>query len=180
MEKQDLTSNYYQLFQLPVSFEVDLKALSERYRTLQSSVHPDKYANAGELERRLSVQQSARINEAFQTLKNPLRRARYLLELNGIDMNADSDTSMDPMFLMQQMELRERLEATNGSSHPAEELLEINNDINDTLEGIMRELKTIFADPSDVDLQAARDCVRRMQFMNRLQEEAEVLEETLL
>jgi len=106
MEKKELTSNYYELFQLPIGFEVDLKALSERYRTLQSSVHPDKYANASDLERRLSVQQSARINEAFQTLKNPLRRARYLLELNGIDMNADTDTSMDPIFLMQQMIMR--------------------------------------------------------------------------
>jgi molecular chaperone HscB len=180
MEKKDLTSNYYELFHLPVSFEVDLKALSERYRTLQSSIHPDKYANASDLERRLSVQQSARINEAFQALKNPLRRARYLLELNGVDMDADTDTSMDPMFLMQQMELRERLEAINDSAHPAEELLEINNDINEILEGIIRELKTIFSGAGADDLQAARDCVRRMQFMTRLQEEAEVLEETLL
>jgi molecular chaperone HscB len=180
MEKKDLTSNYYELFHLPVSFEVDLKALSERYRTLQSSIHPDKYANASDLERRLSVQQSARINEAFQTLKNPLRRARYLLELNGVDMNADTDTAMDPMFLMQQMELRERLEMVKDSAHPAEELLEINSDISGTLEGINRELTTIFSVHTVDDLPAARDCVRRMQFMTRLQEEAEVLEETLL
>lgn len=180
MEKKDLTSNYYELFQLPVSFEVDLQALSERYRTLQSSIHPDKFANASDLERRLSVQQSARINEAFQTLKNPLRRARYLLELNGVDMNADTDTSMDPMFLMQQMELRERLEDVKESAHPAQELLEINNDINEILEGIIRDLKTIFSNAAVEDLQVARDCVRRMQFMTRLQEETEVLEETLL
>ena len=180
MKTEDLTSNYYELFQLPVSFEVDLKDLSDRYRTLQSSIHPDKFANASDLERRLSVQQSARINEAFQTLKNPLRRARYLLELNGVDMNADTDTSMDPMFLMQQMELRERLEAVNDSAHPAEELLEINNDIDEILEGIIRELKTIFCDAAVDDLKTARDCVRRMQFMTRLQEEAEVMEETLL
>ena len=180
MEKKDLTSNYYELFQLPVRFEVDLKELSERYRTLQSSVHPDKFANATDLERRLSVQQSARINEAFQTLKNPLRRARYLLELNGVDMNADTDTSMDPMFLMQQMELREKLETVKDSAHPAEELLDINNDISEVLEGIIRELKSIFATRKVDDLHKARDCVRRMQFMTRLQEEAEILEETLL
>jgi molecular chaperone HscB len=184
MEKKDLTSNYYELFQLPVSFVVDLNALSDRYRTLQSSIHPDKYANAGDFERRLSVQQSARINEAFQTLKNPLSRARYLLKLNGIDMDSDSDTSMDPIFLMQQMELRERLEAVQGSANPGEVLLEVNHDIDEILEGIIRELKTIFAGTLAgtpvSDLQAARDCVRRMQFMTRLQEEAEVLEETLL
>lgn len=180
MDQKDLTSNYYELFHLPVSFEVDLKELSQRYRILQSSVHPDKFANAGDLERRLSVQQSARINEAFQTLKNPLRRARYLLELNGVDMSADTDTAMDPMFLMQQMELREQLEAVKDSEHPSEALLDINNHISEILESIIRELKTIFSVTPVGDLQAARDCVRRMQFMTRLQEEAEVLEETLL
>lgn len=180
MKTQDLTSNYYELFQLPVSFEVDLKDLSERYRTLQSSIHPDKFANAGDLERRLSVQQSARINEAFQTLKNPLRRARYLLELNGVDMDADMDTSMDPLFLMQQMELRESLEAVKNSAHPAEDLLKINNDIDDVLEGIIRKLTSIFSTAEAIDLPAARDCVRRMQFMTRLQEETQVLEETFL
>lgn len=178
MEKKDLTSNYYELFHLPVSFEVDLKVLSERYRTLQSSIHPDKYANASDLERRLSVQQSARINEAFQTLKNPLQRARYLLELHGVDMNTDT-ADMDPMFLMRQMDLREKLEAVKDSAHPAEELLEINNHISEILESIIRELKTIFSAAVE-DLHAAKDCVRRMQFMTRLQEEAEVLEETLL
>lgn len=180
MEKKELTSNFYELFHLPISFEVDLKALSERYRTLQSSIHPDKFANASDLERRLSVQQSARINEAFQTLKNPLQRARYLLELNGVDISADTGTSMDPVFLMQQMELRERLGAIKDSEHPAEELLEIHKDIDEILESITRELKTIFSTTVVSDLQAAKDCVRRMQFVIRLQEEAEVLEETLL
>ena len=180
MQKTDLTSNYYELFDLPVSFEVDLKTLSERYRSLQSSVHPDKFANASDAERRLSIQQSARINEAYQTLKDPLRRARYLLELNGVDMSADTDTRMDPKFLMQQMELRERLESVGTNEHPAEELLDINNHIDEIVEGIIRELKTIFTVSAVGDLQAARDWVRRMQFMARLKEEAEVMEETFL
>jgi len=180
MQKTDLTSHYYEVFDLTVIFGVDLKILSERYRALQSSVHPDKFANAGDAERRLSIQLSARINEAYQTLKDPLRRARYLLELNGVDMSADTDTRMDPMFLMQQMELRERLESVGTSEHPAEELLDINNHIDSIVEGIIRELKTIFTASAVGDLKAARDCVRRMQFMSRLKEEAEVMEETLL
>jgi molecular chaperone HscB len=95
-------------------------------------------------------------------------------------MNADTDTSMDPMFLMQQMELRERLEVVKDSADPAEELLAINNHIDEILEGIIRELKTIFAAAGTGDLQVARDRVRRMQFMTRLREDAEILEETLL
>lgn len=179
MKTQDLTSNYYELFQLPVSFEVDLKDLSERYRTLQSSIHPDKFANAGDLERRLSVQQSARINDAFQTLRNPLRRARYILQLNGIDLDSDTDTGMDTQFLMQQMELREALEAVKSSANPAKDLNTINNDIDMTIAGIIQDLKSLFAAGTAQDLSAARDGVRRLQFMTRLQEETQNLEETL-
>ena len=175
----DLTGNYFELFQLPVSFEVDLNELSDRYRSLQSSIHPDKFANAGDLERRLSVQQSARINDAFQTLKNPLLRARYMLQLSGIDMNSDTDTRMNPQFLMQQMELREGMDAIKNSAHPAEDLLRLNNDIDLTIAGIIQELRKILAPGAAHDLQAARDCVRRLQFMSRLQEEARNLEETL-
>jgi molecular chaperone HscB len=102
------------------------------------------------------------------------------LELNGVDMDADMDTSMDPLFLMQQMELRESLEAVKNSAHPAEDLLKINNDIDDVLEGIIRKLTSIFSTAEAIDLPAARDCVRRMQFMTRLQEETQVLEETFL
>jgi molecular chaperone HscB len=179
MTATDLTANYYELFQLPVSFEVDLNELSERFRRLQRSVHPDKFASAGDLERRLSVQQSARINDAFQTLKDPLRRARYLLQLNGVDMNADTDTSMDPHFLMQQMELREALESVKNSANPADELITINNDIELAITGIIRELTKVFSVETTPDLSAARDCVRRLQFMTRLQEEAHSLEESL-
>jgi len=174
----DLTQNYFELFQLPVSFEVDLNTLAERYRKLQSSIHPDKYATASDLERRLSVQQSARINDAFQTMKNPLRRARYLLQLNGIDVDAETDSRMDPQFLMQQMDLREALEFVKNSANPARDLITINTDIESTIAGIIHELKEIFDSGTALDLQSARDCVRRLQFMTRLQEEAHNLEET--
>lgn len=180
MTTADLTSNYFDLFKLPISFEVDLKGLSERYRSLQNSVHPDRFANASDMERRLSVQQSARINEAFQTLKNPLSRAKYLLEINGIDMNADTDTQMDPQFLMQQMELRESLGEVKNSVNPIDELLKINNNIDQSISSIILELKRIFPAGQPGDLAVARDCVRRLQFMIRLQEEAQSLEEMLV
>lgn len=179
MTATDFTVNYFELFQLPVSFEVDLNALSERYRSLQSSIHPDKFANAGDLERRLSVQQSARINDAFQTLKNPLRRARYLLQLNGIDLDADIDTRMDSQFLMRQMEFRESLEAVKSSANPAERVKAINADIDASIDDIIQKLKKLFTGGSAQDLTAARDFVRRLQFMIRLQEEAQDLEESL-
>ena len=79
METANLTSNFFELFNLPIGFEIDTQDLAERYRSLQAAVHPDKFASSSDLERRIAIQQSARINEAFQTLKNPLQRARYLL-----------------------------------------------------------------------------------------------------
>ena len=105
----ETTQNFFELFGLPVSFEVDIQQLSERYRDLQRAVHPDKFANASDRERRLAVEKAAQINEAFQTLKSPMNRARYMLEIRGVDFDNERDTHLDPMFLMEQMELREAL-----------------------------------------------------------------------
>ena len=85
MQSVDLSSSYFVLFGLPVSFDVDRKTLAERYRELQRTVHPDRFANAADSERRLSVQMAARVNEGFQTLKDPLARGRYMLELQGVE-----------------------------------------------------------------------------------------------
>jgi molecular chaperone HscB len=175
----DLTRNFFELFDLPVSFEIDIPDLTERYRRLQNTVHPDRFANASDAQRRLALQQSARINEAFQTLKDPLLRARYLLELNGVDMRNDTDTAMDPGFLMQQMELREQLGDVLNSPDPHGELLNINNTIDESVADISKGLQKIFAKGKQADLDSARDAVRRMQFMIRLREEAEALEEQL-
>ena len=104
MQAANLSDDFFVLFDLPVSFDVDLGALAERYREAQRAVHPDKFANASEAERRLSVQMAARVNEAHRVLKDPLARGRYLLELRGVDLD-DMDTRFDGAFLMEQMEL---------------------------------------------------------------------------
>jgi molecular chaperone HscB len=180
MRNTDLTRNFFELFDLPVGFEIDLNELAARYRSLQSTVHPDKYASAGDLERRLAVQQSARINEGFQTLKDPLRRARYLLELNGMDISTDTDTAMDPEFLFEQMALRERLEDVLSNRDPHGELLSIHASIDEASQQIIKELTKIFSKKDNINLESARNAVRRLQFMARLHEEAEALEEQLL
>src|SRR5512141_1081809 len=102
--------NHFELFELPVTFDIDTDELAVRYRELQRRVHPDKYANASDQERRLSMQMTTMINEAFQTLKDPVWRGRYLLSLRGISLDDEIDTAMDPAFLTEQMELREELE----------------------------------------------------------------------
>ncbi|ERM62147.1 cobalamin (5'-phosphate) synthase, partial [Vibrio mimicus CAIM 1883] len=106
--------NYFELFGLPIQFELDGSLLSSQFRTLQKRFHPDNFATASERDRLLAVQQAAQINDAYQTLKDPIRRAEYLLSLQGIEMNAEQQTLQDPMFLMEQMELREELESVTS------------------------------------------------------------------
>ncbi|MGZ5201530.1 MAG: Fe-S protein assembly co-chaperone HscB [Telluria sp.] len=101
--------NHFELFNLPATFDIDLSALDTAYRDVQGQVHPDRFVNAGDTERRVAMQWATRANEAYQTLKNPLKRARYLVELNGIDLQTESNTAMPMDFLMQQMEWREAL-----------------------------------------------------------------------
>lgn len=178
MQAGDLTSNYFELFALPVSFDIDDKVLAERYRELQRAVHPDRFVNASDAERRLSMQLATRVNEGFRTLKDPLARARYLLELKGVALD-DTDTRLDGGFLMQQMELRERMDAVKGAVDAGQRLFELRDAIC-TLEGqLMDELSPLFSDGSPQALQRARDVSRKLQFFHRLGEELAQLEDEL-
>lgn len=102
--------NHFELFQLPQRFTIDLTALDKAYHEVQSRVHPDRFAHANDVEKRVAMQWATRVNEAYQTLKSPFKRAAYLCELNGIDLQTESNTAMPPGFLLQQMEWREALE----------------------------------------------------------------------
>lgn len=99
--------NHFELFQLPQQFNVDRTLLDAAYREVQSQVHPDKFVRANDAEKRVAMQWATRANEAYQTLKNPLKRAQYLCQLHGVDLETESNTSMPTAFLMQQMEWRE-------------------------------------------------------------------------
>src|SRR4029453_10581235 len=91
-------------------FSLDGEALERAYREIQSQVHPDRFAHAGDAERRASMQWTTRVNEAYRTLKSPVQRARHILELNGVDVEFETNTQMPSDFLLQQLELREELE----------------------------------------------------------------------
>ena len=101
--------NHFELFQLPATFAVDSGALDSAYRDVQGQVHPDRFVNATAAEKRVAMQWATRANEAYQTLKNPQKRAQYLCELHGVDLKTESNTAMPMQFLMQQMAWREAL-----------------------------------------------------------------------
>src|SRR5215212_4975031 len=102
--------SYFELFGLEPAFALDAAALEGAYREIQSRVHPDRFAHAGDAERRASLQWTTRVNEAYRTLKNPVQRASHILSLHGVDVAFETNTAMPQNFLMQQMELRESLE----------------------------------------------------------------------
>jgi len=147
--------------------------LEKAYRDIQSQVHPDRFAHAGDAQRRASVQWTARVNEAFQVLRNPVARARHLLELHGVDVAFETNTAMPPEFLMQQMELRETLEEAKD----ARALDALRSDLADS----KRNLERAIAEAIDAkkDYQGASDLVRKLQFLHRLGEEIDEAYEAL-
>ena len=102
--------NHFALFHLPQQFAIDTAALDAAYREVQNQVHPDKFVSAEDAEKRVAMQWATRANEAYQTLKSPFKRVVYLCELNGVDLQVESNTAMPTVFLMQQMAWREALD----------------------------------------------------------------------
>ena len=164
----DFQQDFFQLFNLPSVFKIDSATLERNFLALQAQVHPDKFAHLTESERRLSMQWATRVNEGYQTLRNPMNRARYLLSLHGIDTQEESNTAMPVEFLMQQMEWREALEdAIQAKDNPALENLE------QRMQHEVRILQQQLAlDIDDTrDYAAASGIVRKLKFLEKLAEE---------
>lgn len=172
----ELSSNHFELFGLPVAFELDRGKLDARYRELQRQVHPDRFASAGDQERRISMQQAARLNEAYQVLKDPLRRGRYLLELRGQDFDDQQQSLRDTGFLMEQMELREELEAVAEASDPLAVLAGFIDRVRASFRALQDELAACLAGRDAGVPEGALALLLKMQFYRKLEEEAEALE----
>jgi len=179
MMAEDSSPTHFELFGLPQAFSIDRRQLDSRFRELQRKFHPDRYANAGDIERRLSAQQASRINEGYQILKDPLRRGRYLLELAGIVHDDEHRTTRDTGFLMEQMEMREELAGVRAADNALAALGGILDRISRDIDALVAELDGLFANGDAASLQAAGEAIMKLQFFRRLQDEAVELEVTL-
>lgn len=172
----DLNSNFFELFATPVSFDIDLDELAQRYRLLQSEYHPDRFATADAASRRAAMQMATHINEAYQTLKSPLQRGRYLLKLQQVEVDLDGDTASDGAFLMQQMEFRERMEEMADRPDPLNEVDALRADINKEHDALIDAFRNEY---QQGDLAAAKQTWLKLQFYERLLQQLNGLEAQL-
>ncbi len=170
----DFNQNYFEIFGLPASFDVDQGLLSDRFLELQKEIHPDRFARRPEQEKRLAMQWATLVNSAMGTLKSPLKRAVYLVELRGVEL--EDNPQLPPAFLMEQIELREQLEDIEQNEADLETLDQFKKQV----KTVIATLEQNFASAVTDDLDRAEILVYEMQFLHKLLVSANQLEEKLL
>jgi molecular chaperone HscB len=165
--------NHFELLGLAPAFALEPAQLDRAYRDIQSKIHPDRFAQAGEAERRASMQWTTQVNEAYRTLKSPVQRAKYLLELNGVDVAFETDTAMPADFLVEQMELRENLERARD--------VELLGRIRKNLMADKKTIETQIAECIDSthDHAGAKELVRKLMFLERFDEDIDAAYEVI-
>jgi molecular chaperone HscB len=158
--------DHFSLFGLPSRFDLDAQALESAWRTVAAQVHPDRFATASPAERRVAMQWAARANEAYRQLRDPLLRARYLCEQAGVDLQTESNTSMDTAFLMQQMTWREMMDDARDDAGVLAAL-------RTELEEARQQMRTVLTHLLDEqrDYAAAGLKVREWMFVEKLAQE---------
>jgi molecular chaperone HscB len=160
----DFSRDYFALFGLPARYRFDPIDLDRAYRALQSEIHPDRYASAGESERRLALQSSARVNEAYRALKDPVGRAQYLLSLRGIDALAETNTALPQEFLERELARREAL----ADAHAARDQGRLDALLHD-VRSDAATLESSLATALDAEeWNAGRDAVRELRFLSKV------------
>ena len=163
----NLQSDDFELFALPKQFAQDRSVIDARWKELQREAHPDRFAAQGATAQRVAMQWSVRINEAYQRLKDPLKRAAYLCELVGASVRAADNTAMPTAFLMQQMEWREALEDTVTEK----ELDALDDEVLQAQRKMLGECARLLDEVRDAP--AAVQQVRALMFVARFAEDIE-------
>ena len=173
----DFSADYFALFGLARAQGIDAAALETRFRDIQAQVHPDKHTQGSDANQRLAMQWATRVNEAYQTLKSPLARARYLLQLQGHDAQVESNTSMPMEFLVAQMELREAVaEARVGADDTA--LDGLRRTLVAEMKGEYQRLQELI--DTRQDFPVAAELVRQLMFQEKLLHEIDDALEAVL
>jgi molecular chaperone HscB len=169
----NLQSSDFELFGLPERFAQDRAAIDTRWKELQREAHPDRFAAQGQAAQRVAMQWSARINEAYQRLKDPLKRAAYLCELHGAPINAENNTAMPAAFLIEQMEWREALD----DAHNEADVDALDDQLNAARKQALERIEKLLDEQKDAP--AAAQQVRALMFIERFGQDVEARLEQL-
>ncbi len=169
----NLNDDDFALFGLPEQFAQDRDAIDARWKEMQREAHPDKFAAQGAAAQRVAMQWSVRINEAYQRLKDPLKRAAYLCELRGAPINAENNTAMPADFLVEQMEWREALDDAQDESA----LDGLNYKLSAARKDAIARIAALLDDTGDAG--AASQQVRALMFIERFGADVEARYEQL-
>lgn len=169
----NLQSDDFEVMGLPRQFALDRAMLDERWKELQKQTHPDRFAGEGGVAQRVAMQWSVRINEAYQRLKNPLKRAAYLCELYGAPIRAEENTAMPTAFLMQQMEWREALDEALTEA----DLDDLDSEVASVKRQMLQKCEQLLA--SSEGAQEAAQTVRSLMFVERFAQDIDRRREQL-
>jgi len=161
-----MQTNHFELLRLPTRFDIDRDLLEKNFRLMQAEVHPDRFVSATPAEKLRSMQLATQVNEAYQILKHPTARGRYLLHLQGIDTEEESNTAMPADFLMLQMEWREAAEEASAS-HNIAELEQLLTAIRNTAHSLQHDLAIALQAKADT----AATIVRKLSFIDKVEED---------
>lgn len=170
------SKNFFEIFSLPVAWEVDFEQLDIKFRALQKALHPDRYATKNDFEKRLAVQTAATINQAYQTIKNPLFRAQYLLELENLDASQETHVTSDGQFLMEQMLLREALSEVRGNENAKQSLVSLSIEAQQNAAKIQSDFANQYQQKA---YNKAFDSLAKMQFAIKFIDDIKALEAEL-
>ncbi|HHE6470003.1 TPA: co-chaperone HscB [Providencia rettgeri] len=169
--------DYFTLFGLAPIYAIDSEQLTLRFQDLQRQYHPDRFATCSEQEKMQALQKAATINAAYQALRHPLKRAEYILSLHGFDINNEQHTMHDTAFLMEQLELREELDNIENSDDALDLLAKFMQNVKQMQQARSALMVT---ELDAMQWEKAADTVRKLRFLDKLQQQAEQLEERLL
>jgi len=173
MPPLDIASTDFELFDTEPRFRQDRAALDARWLALQTEVHPDRFAAQGAAAQRVAMQWSVRINEAYQRLRDPVRRATYLCELNGAPLNTESNTAMPPDFLVQQMHWRESLDEVGDAAG----IEQLRDEVEAARARSLSSLDSLIDDKNDYPAAALQ--VRALMFIERFAHDIEMKADAL-
>ncbi|XP_059616314.1 iron-sulfur cluster co-chaperone protein HscB-like [Phlebotomus argentipes] len=137
LQKVDTSKNYFDILDLPLSYNVDSNALSVKFREMQSFLHPDKFSNKSQEEQDISLEWSSLVNKAYKTLLAPIKRGEYILERKGVQLPKDN-SALDQMFLLEMMERNEEVDEANSDKDLRQLLVKVRKELSETSEELAK------------------------------------------